>query len=508
MTGLHKILADSGRKAKALGRGLWSEEGSIAQKSARGGVWVLAGTGTGRVLHVLQTAILARLLVPEDFGLMRLAMVAAAATGTLANFGIGPALVQRKDASRRALDTAWVMDAARNLILFGLMHLIAGPAAAFYGEPALDGLLRLVSLKFVFMAFSNNSGMASLHRDMRFRRQQTYEAILKTTATLGTVALAFWLRSVWALAWAQVYFGAAELVGSYIVHPFRPRFRFHWREARELFAYGKHFFVGGILNFLRTSLDSILLGKLLGMEALGFYTLAHSLVVMPTGLLSAAFGRVLFPAFSRLQAKKAALRRAFVRSLGMVAFGLAPMLAGIAATAVPLVRVLYGEPYAPVAPIAVAFCAIKFVRFIEGPMGSLLDSVGKPQLSNLAHVAQLSVFVPLLYALAGRHGVIGVMLALSGATLVECLVRGGFAIREAGVSLGELAVAVGRPMAMALAMGAGVWALGTLLPPVAPLMLAVMVPAGALLYFGLMMLLNRQGVGEVVGLARAAASAE
>lgn len=504
-------LNDKARRMQRLGgrfaRGLWSDEGSIAQKSVRGGFWVFMSSGGSRLLQVVQTAILARLLVPADFGLMQLALVAVAAAQAFGNWGIGAALVQRKDVDRRTLDTAWVMDLARNLLLFTVVQVGAHPVAirllkspelAGSIEPAaLAWIIRLVSVKFLCMAFRNNPGLNMLQRDLRFRRKETYEFLLGLGGAAGTVALAFWLRSVWALAWAQVYYAVGDLVGSYIVHPYRPRFRFHWREARELFGFGKHFFVAGVLGFLRGSLDKLLLGTMLGAEALGYYTLAHSLVVMPTGLMSQVFGSVMFPAFSRLQADIATLRRAFLRTLNLVAFIQSPMLAGIAATAVPLVRVLYGERYAPVAPIAVAFCAILFIGFIEGPMSSLLLARGKPYLNNLCTVAHLAVFVPLLYLLARPHGVMGVMIALGTAITTECLVRGWFALRESHVSFPKLVQAVTRPVAPALLMGVAVWMLSRALPGAGAPELLVLVAAGAAVHAGLTWALNRPGLADV-----------
>lgn len=482
--------------AKGLLRGLWRDEGSVAQKAVRGGAWVVGGTGTTRLLQVVQTAILARLLVPADFGLMRLAVVAISACSAFSKFGIGAALVQRHEVDRRVMDTAWTLDLGRNLILFACVLLLAQPAAGFYGEPMLADILRLMSLKFLLFGLSNNAGMAMLSRDMRFRRRQIYELCLSAGGIAVTLPLAFWLRSVWALAWAEVYYGLGEMVGSYIVHPFRPRFRLYRREARSLISFGKHFFVAGVLGFLRGSLDSLLLGKLLGTEALGYYSLAGSLVRTPVGILTSAFRAVLYPAFSRLQTDLLALRRALLRSLGFAAFLISPMLVGIAVTAEPLVGVLYGDRYLPAVPLVVGFCAVRMLGFLGGLMGSLLIARGKPWLNNCGTVLQIAVLVPLLFMLAPAYGGLGALAALGLAVSVGWVLKYWMITRELRMRMGGLAGAVARPMGASLLMGGGVWLLGRELRFSAVAALAALVPAGVALYLLLSVLANRRGLRE------------
>jgi len=481
------------QSARHFWRGLWSKEGSIAQKSVRGGTWMLAGTGIMRLLHMVQTAILARLLIPDDFGLMRLVMVAMSASSAFSNFGISSALIQRKEMTRRFMDTAWMMDLLRNLLMFAAAYLVAAPMATFYGEPSLGLLVRVVAVKFIFMGFSNNSGLAMLRREMNFRRKQFYEVIINLVGTGVTVALAFWLRSVWALALAQLYYGFAELVGSYIVHPFRPRFRIYWAEARDLFHFGKHLFLGGLLTFFRGSLASLMLGKLLGTEALGYYSLAQSLVLSPVAVVAPIFTAVLYPAYSRLQDRLVTLRRAFLRSLGFGCLVLSPVLVGIAVTARPLVYFVYGPRYAPVAPVSVLFCLVQFFVFVARPASQLLTARGKPGLTNLGKLLHPAIFLPFLFPLAYQYGTLGVVGALGAAAAGEMLLLMWLVCREIGLPASAPVLAAGRPALASVLMGLCVWGLGTTVSHSAALSLVVMVPAGVLLYGLWSAVINRPG---------------
>ena len=488
-------------------RGLCREDGSVGQKTVRGGIWVFGGRGTARVLQVAQTAILARLLIPEDFGLMRLVMVALSAATSFSNFGINQALIQRKEISHRTLDTAWVMDLFRYVLMFLATLALAGPIATFYEEPQLAWMIRIVSLKFLLLGFSNNSGIAMLRRDMRFRRKQTYEIVLSISNTVVTVMLAFWLRNVWALVWAQVIYGAGEFAGSYWVHPFRPHFHFFLDEARSLFSFGKHLLVGGMLNFLKGSLASILLGKLLGTETLGYYSLARSLVMTPKSLVVPVFGVVLYPAFSQIQARVEALQRAFIRSIGVGCLAIAPMLVGIAVTANPLVSLIYGQRYMPVAAIAVVFSFVKLFEFVALPAGSLLKALGKPYWKNLSTLIRMAIFVPLLFWLTPYYGVLGVVWALVPAAAVETSLLVLLVFREIGVPLRDFTEAVVRPISASLLMGGTVWALGYYTATGPFVSLSVMVPAGILVYAIWSVCLNGPGWQQAFKMVRQATQA-
>jgi len=497
-------LKDGLTLAKRLLRALWREEGSIVQRTVRGGIWLFTTSGSVQLLQMVQTAILARLLVAADFGVMQLVLVAVSAAIAFSHLGVSDALVQRKEVSERLLQTAWTMDLARCVVMFIFIQLLAWPAAAFYEEPQLEPLLRLVSVKYIFLGLSNNAGLAMLRRDMKFRRKQLYEVCVNVGGAVVTVALAFHLRSVWALVWGQVFFGAGELVGSYVVHPFRPRFRFHMHEARSLFAFGKHLFAGGILGFARGSAAKVLIGRLLSREELGYYSLAYSLVVKPISVFAPVFGTVLYPAFSRLQMKVQVLQRAFARAIAFGCLLLCPALAGIAVTATLVVRVVYGPRYMPVAPLAMAFCLVPLLAFYQEVSAQLLMARGKPWLNNLNTLLNLVLYLPMIFILTTRYGTMGAVIAAGAIRFSESLVVTFFLRRELSLPVLSVARAALRPLLASILMGVGVLLLGEALPFSAVASLAVLVPAGVVLYTACTAALNRAGWGDAMRLVKGA----
>jgi O-antigen/teichoic acid export membrane protein len=288
------------------------------------------------------------------------------------------------------------------------------------------------------------------------------------------------------------------MVGSYILHPFRPRLRIYWTETRALFSFSKHVFLGGILMFLRGSLASLLLGKLLGTSALGYYSLAQSLVSRPVVVISAVFGNVLYPAFSRLQDRVQVLRRAFVRALGVGCLALGPVLVGTAVTAYPMVRVFYGKGWEPVAPISMLYCLVQFILFLQRPAGIVLAARGKPGLTNIGKVLYPFIFVPLVIPLAFHYQTLGVVAALGAAAAGELAVLMLLACRDMSVSLLDVGRGIAGPTLASILMGAGVWSVGSVLTLPAVPTLAILVPLGVVLYALASVVVNRNGWADAL----------
>ncbi len=498
MSDLSNSLSRAVAMVRGLWQGLWRTDGSIAQKSVRGAAWVMVGMAVVQVLQVVQTAILARLLGARDYGLLGLALAALGASAIFSQFGVSQALVQRQKMTRRYMDSAWMLDLIRNFMMFVAAFFVAAPMAAFYKEPQLTLIVRVCALKFVFMGLSNNSGMVMLSREMNFRRLQVYEMIVNLLVVAATVTLGFTLRNVWALVLPQVFYGFTEMVGSYVLHPFRPRVRMYWTETRAIFSFGIHVIFGGWLMFLRNSLAKLLLGKLLGTDVVGYYTLARSMVARPTILIGSVFGNVLYPAFSRLQDRLHVLRRAFLRSMGVGCLALGPVLVGVAVTAHPLSRAFYGPGWGPVVPIAVLCCVVQFVLFLQRPAGIALTARGKPGRTNIAKIVHPLIFVPLVVPMALRWQTRGVVAALGMAAAGETTVLILLACQEMDLPLVEVGRAIVRPIVASALMGVGVWAVGRNLTLSAVPALAVLVPLGVLLYALTSYLVNRSGWADAL----------
>lgn len=487
---------------KGLLRGLWSQEGTLGQKAVRGGFWVMGSTGVGRMLGMVQTIILVRLLVPEDFGIMRVAGFLLAAMMTFTETGMSAAVIQRKDIDDATLDTAWTIQIVREMILFAAVFLVAPWAARFYENPVICPILRVVGLRFLIGAF-DNIGVALLRKELDFRRHELFEVTITVVSMVVTVVAAFILRSVWALAIGQVAFACARLAGSYVVHPYRPRVAFHWSRAVSLIRFGKHLLALSIVVFLKTQLDGAILGKMLGMEALGFYALAYALSNLPATWLITTTSGVTFSAYSKLQDDRRRLGRAFLRVLSINSVISVPAAAGLFVLAPEIVNVVYGAKYAPMIPAFRVLCFFGLLRSLAMMASPVFKGIGKPYLVTYVMAGNVVVMLGLIYPLTKAMGITGT----AWATLIPYLahVPVCFAIVCSTVGLEVFTVfrTLWAPTLASVLMVVTLQMLKGMAPQPSVIALGVLIAVGIAVYFCCLPLLGPRLVSDIRDLGKA-----
>ena len=225
-------------KIEGIFPGLFKTEGTLAQKAVQGGFWVFLSFSFGKVLNFIRIIILARLLLPSDFGLMGLAMLSIGAIEVFTTTGIIQALIQRKECDEEVLNTGWVISILRGFLLFLILFFGAPYIARFFDNSLLTSILRIISITFLFSGFSN-IGLILLPRELDFKRKTYFNLATSLLTTIVIITLAFILRTVWALVIGLVIGSVIGLIASYFIHPFRPKIRFNLQISKELLGFGK-----------------------------------------------------------------------------------------------------------------------------------------------------------------------------------------------------------------------------------------------------------------------------
>jgi lipopolysaccharide exporter len=409
-------------RLEAFYRFLLGTGGSVSGQIARGGVWVFAAYGLAQVLALVRSMILARLLTPADFGLMGMASLSLALLLVFTETGIWPALIQRPDLDQTTLNTAWLISAARGIVL-GLVTLGAALwVGRFFEALLLVPMLRVMALSFVLAGF-NSLGLVLLQKELDFR---TLSAVNLATSVVNLVAAtvaAFLLRSVWALIIGTLAGALTALLLSYLVHPFRPQLRFDRGRARELFGFGKFLTASTIVNYVLTQGDDAYVGKVLGSDALGFYGLAYRLSNLPATSISHVLNRVTLPAYSAIQHDLDRLRTTYLRILKLTALVVFPMAAGLFGLAPLVVGVLYGEKWLPMVPAFQILCLFGLERSIGSASSPIFLALGRPKLGLQVISVKLVVMVLCIVPLTARYGIVGTSLAVTlSAIAVQCVV--------------------------------------------------------------------------------------
>jgi lipopolysaccharide exporter len=422
-------------------------DGSLHHKAIRSGAWVGLSSAGMAVLSFARSIILARLLTPEIFGLMAVCSMAVRMIEIFTETGFGAALIHRQQRFEDARDTAFTLMVLRGIVLSVLAFFIAPWAAAFYNQPILDSLVAVVGISFILTG-CKNVNLIALQKELDFKRLTYFEQAAGVLNFFVSVGLAYAFRSVWALVYAQVLSAAITTALSFIIVPGRVRFRLDFAIAKELFHYGK--FITGlvIVVFLTRELDNAVIGKLLGMDALGYYVIAYTLANIPSTYLSTVLAKVLFPMFSKLQADRVALGVEYGRGIRLITAVVVPMSVGIAVLAPEMVAALYGPRWAPaVAPLQI-LAVFGCFRALWMLNGYLYNAIGKPRIDFYVNVARLIVMGTLLYPLTVSYGITGASLAVTAPMAVQFLV-GIFLSRRVievpiATVLRSFAVAVGK----------------------------------------------------------------
>lgn len=470
----------------------------------RGLVWLGGARWAAQLFAWASTLVIARLLSPEDYGLVAMATVLTGFLEAITEMGLGAALVQSKDVSQRNVEATMGATCLLGLGAASLVALSAPVWAHIQGDLRIVPLVRVLSLS-VFLTAAANVPYSMLHKRLAFglvARAQFATGFVTAAVTLGGALI---MQSHWALVIGFLA-GKVTFTGMMIVgEPVRPRLPVRGTNVGKLFRFGGVFTADRILNYFRTHTDIALVGALLGTRMVGIYVMATSLARMPLDKLGSAFEPVAFPTFARLRDNGPELRRYFLGlSLGTMAIAI-PAAVGLIVTAPLLVPTILGKQWVSVVlPLQVAAVVTPLV-FHLGLAGALLNALGRVDL-NLRITTFTSLLTIVAVFVSVRLGIVGVA---AGSAIAFALVwaYGEFlSLRLIDLRASELAKTLMPALSASLGMGLCVYATSLALPAGWPALVRLVaeVAAGVVTFVGWAWLFHRSTVVPQLRSLRAA----
>ncbi len=388
-----------------------AEEPSLTARVVKGAAWVLAGKIVSRGLQLVKLVVLARLLSPEDFGLFGIVLLAIAALDVLTQTGFNTALIQRKGNVEAYLDTAWTVQLIRGLVLAAVLFAVAPVVGWFFEEPPAVLLLRVMCVSVALGGFVN-IGIIYFRKELQFHRQVAYSVLSTAAGFVVGIVLAFRLRNVWALVWAQVAVSVSRCALSYAMHPYRPRPRWNANQALELFGFGKWLLGNSALMFVATKADKLVVGKLLGAASLGLLTMAERISCFAGAEVSSLANSLMMPAYARVQDDRARLTRGFLSVFESVLCLVGPVAVGLVIMAPALVRAVLGSDWAPVILPLQIMAAGTLLSSIAGLSAPVFLGTGHPHFQFWKSLVRATVTLAAVYPLTRLWGVPGTALAV------------------------------------------------------------------------------------------------
>lgn len=418
-----------------------SRDGSdLAGRAGRGFLWALLGAIAGKVLSVAALAVVARILAPAEFGLFAFALVYITYLNTVGDLGVGTALVYWRERTDDAAQITFVVNVLTSVAWLALTLALAEPVAAFFHSPEGAPILRALALVFVIRGLGNTHD-ALCRKELRFRDRLLPELGLAGVKAVFIVGFAVAGFGVWSLVWGQLAGLAAWTAGLWKVVPWRPEWRWPGELFEPMLRYGRGIVAVNVIAAVVHHADYIVVGRMLGVETLGYYQLAYKVPEMAVILVLWQVNTVLFPAFSKVHAAGGDLASAYTGALRYIALLVLPAATGLFFLAEPIVLTLFGDQWGPSVPILRALAIYVAFRALGSHAGDVLKAAGRPAVLATFGAARSVVLVPALIV-AGGVGATAVALSMAGVAALSLPVAVLLVRRLTGVRLRAVAGAM------------------------------------------------------------------
>jgi O-antigen/teichoic acid export membrane protein len=418
----------------------------MTQRIAAGALLMVLFKFLERSLGLISTLILARLLLPKDFGIVAMGMSLIALIELFSAFGLDSALIQRRDVTREHYNTAWTFNVMAGCLVGLLMAAAAVPASHFYREPNLVLVIIALGVSSAIQSLEN-VGVVDFRRNLQFDREFRYMLTKKVVGFAIAIPLAFLLRNYWALVIGTLASRVVILGYSYVAHPFRPRFSL--AASADLMHFSKWMVASNLVAFLRERPADFIIGRISGPQSLGIFSIAAQLASMPSTELVAPINRALLPAYARLASDPVALGRQYLSVMGVIALLAVPAVAGLAATAPFVILLVLGPKWREAIAVLEVLAFFGITQVLQTNAYSAFLALGKPDVFvriNAFHVVALLIS---LFVLTPPYGMYGAAWAFVISALIALPVNFVIITRFLGLRLLDLVTAVWRPLVSA-----------------------------------------------------------
>lgn len=370
---------------------------SLNKKIVSGFFWQGIERFGAQIIQLVVSVILARLLSPKDFALIALVIIVIAVSNAFINSGLGSALIQRKEINETDCSTVFWLNISVGILLYPVVFLVAPWIAEFFQQSQLVSILRIMGLLPLLNSFFLVPNTLLL-RKMLFRYRFKITGISLVLSAIVSIVLAYLQYGVWALVVQQ--FVTIVTGGILTVYYTRwvPRFLFSIASLRQLFHFGYKILISSILEVIFSNSYSVVIGKIFSLDLLSFYNRGNSWPMMIMNSYSSTLNGVLFPAFSRLQEDKKALKELTVRIIKFVMFLGIPAMFLLAVIAQPLTLLLLTKKWLP----SVIFFQIACISYSIWPLHvinlQVIQATGRSDLYLGVEIVKKIIFIVVLFS--------------------------------------------------------------------------------------------------------------
>lgn len=455
---------------------------SLAARVARSAGWIVGGRLVMGLFGFLNTIILARLLAPEDFGVVAIGLTAMQILTNLSDIGVSQAVIRFRDADRDDLDTLFTLSAIRGVLIAAALCITAPFAASFYADPRVLYVLVGVSA-FPLVTGFINPRFYEFERLLDYSKEFFAAVANKLAGVAVSIAIAVAFRSYWAIILGLATNGLVQLAFSYVMRPYRPRLSL--ASFRRIIGFSGWLTGVGLMAALNNKLDPLILARLLGVTGAGHYFMGLQLAELPTREIAFPATRAIYPGLSELQEDRGRANLAFLKGVEAMAAIAMPAAIGFALVARDVVPLLFGDKWLAAVPVVEIVTPIMGVQMPLLATQYFAMALGSTRLVFFRELIFFLIRTPVFIWTAINHGLTGAAAAVAACGVIHIVLNLALYSRTSGDHWARPVWRVRRSAGAALAMSAallGLRAAGALdyWPPLAQVGFEIV--AGAAIY--------------------------
>jgi O-antigen/teichoic acid export membrane protein len=410
-----------------------------------------------QVIQFVISITLARLLLPEEFGLVAMLTVFIAVAVAFVHGGFGQALIQKQNAHLVDESSVFYFNILIAILLYGLLYLAAPFISEFYDMPILTSLTRVLSFNIIIGSFAKVQN-ALMNKNLAFKELMIVTFIATIISGTVGITMAYSGFGVWSLAAHSIANQLITAILLWVIFPWRPAWIFSFTSLKSMFPFGSRILLTNLLWVLMDNIYIIAIGKIFSASDLGFYSRAYKFTQLAVGNLTRTVERVTYPAYSSIQNDKTRLKRGMRKSLSSLSMIIFPLLIGMALVAEPLVLVLLTEKWLPCVPFLQLMCIATIFRHLQAINLNILKALGRSDLFFNLHLMKTFMIIGSLF-ITYRWGIKAIIFGQIAIAVVSYFVINYFTYKIVNYSIYEQIKDVFPYLSISCLMGACAFAL-------------------------------------------------
>ena len=384
---------------------------SLKDRAINSMLWVTIDKTGGYFLIFVSNLVLARLLMPEDFGCIAMLHVFLALADIIVHGGFGTALIQKKTPTHIDYASVFYVNLTISIVLYGILFVTAPAIARFYSMPLLCLVLRVQAIELIINSFTVVQ-LSILKKNLKFKALAVRNLLSHFLGLAACIVCAVFGFGVWSLVINTIVSRLSGVLLLWKASNWRPTWEFSWSSVKELFGFGGFMMLSSIISSVYNELQSLLVGKIYSAADLGYVNQAKKLEGIPSGALSSVVTQVSFPVFSKLQDNVDALRYGLKKNIKSIQYINLPMMLLLIVIAEPLIELLYGERWMESIPYFQILCVSRLFGVIVPLNMNIISAKGKGKLYLITQLIKSGFSIGVII-ISVRHGIYALMIALA-----------------------------------------------------------------------------------------------